>query len=148
MADKSRLCEDIKYDNERYVWASTGACLGHHLGMSGASSGALSGASSGACLGQSKISALLHASLMPFLRGRCAEKEKRPKVSFFLFRCRNKFYIFISAHCQHQREFTGGRSFKKIMRKLEYDVRLDTDRHQIIISAGAPLPSHPSEENG
>ena len=47
--------------------ASSWACLGHHLGMSGASSGALSGASSGACLGQSKISALLHASLMPFL---------------------------------------------------------------------------------
>ena len=35
---------------------------------------------SGACLGQSKISAVLHASLMPFLRG--AEKEKRPKVCF------------------------------------------------------------------
>ena len=38
--------------------------------------------------------------------------------------------------------------FKKMTHELEYDVRLDTDRHQIIISAGAPLPSHPSEENG
>ena len=36
--------------------------------------------------------------------------------------------------------------FKKMTHELEYDVRLG--RHQIIISAGAPLPSHPSEENG
>ena len=34
-----------------HIWASSGAYLGHHLK---------------ACLGQSKISAVLHASLMPF----------------------------------------------------------------------------------
>ena len=59
----------------------SGACLGHHLrhvwGMSGASSEACLGHHLGyiwgfvwgmsvACLGQSKISAVLHASLMPF----------------------------------------------------------------------------------
>ena len=65
----------------------SGACLGHHLrhvwGVSEASSGVdryiwgMSGASSGICLGhvwgiiwsiigQSKISAVLHASLKPF----------------------------------------------------------------------------------
>ena len=79
---KSRRFEDIKYDTERYVWginwgmsgvlsgASSGACLVHHLGMSGAcldhdwdmpgaSIGAylthhlgMSGASPGPCLGQ------------------------------------------------------------------------------------------------
>ena len=38
--------------------ASSGTCLGVIWGMSGASSGA--------CLGESKISAVLHASLMPF----------------------------------------------------------------------------------
>ena len=38
-------------------------CLGHVWGIIGA----MSGASSGACLGLSKISAVLHASVMPFL---------------------------------------------------------------------------------
>ena len=58
--------------------ASSGAFLGHHLGyawgiiwgiifgMSGASSGACLWHHLKACLGQSKISAVLHASLMPF----------------------------------------------------------------------------------
>ena len=43
--------------------ASTGACLGHHLGHVFG----MSGDHLKACLGQSKISAVLHASLMPFL---------------------------------------------------------------------------------
>ena len=54
-------------------WGMSGAFLGHHLGHVWASSGAylgnvwsISGASSeGMFLGQSKISAVLHASLMP-----------------------------------------------------------------------------------
>ena len=78
---------DIKYDTEMYVWgivwdmsgASTGACLAHHLGMSGAFLehvwwGIIWGMS-GACLGQhlghivinGQQSGVLHASVMPFL---------------------------------------------------------------------------------
>ena len=49
-------------------WASYGAYLGHVWGIIWGMSGACLGVSSGACLGQSKISAVLHASLMPFLK--------------------------------------------------------------------------------
>ena len=55
-----RLGHYLKYHLEHSCsWASSGTCLGPRLwGMTGTSSGA--------CLGQSKISAVLHASLMPF----------------------------------------------------------------------------------
>ena len=88
--------QDIKYDTERYIWGIklgilwgmsgvlSGACLGHHLGHVwdiiwaclghhlGHVWGIILGTSDSlghhlkACLGQSKISAVLHASLMPF----------------------------------------------------------------------------------
>ena len=46
-----------------YMGHHLGACLGHHMGHFWD----MSGASSGACLGQSKISTVLHTSLMPFI---------------------------------------------------------------------------------
>ena len=57
------------------MWGISEACVGHHLGhvcsiswgMSGACLGHHLGHHFKACLGQSNISAVLHASLMPFL---------------------------------------------------------------------------------
>ena len=49
-----------------HLRTSPGACLWQHLGHGLGMSGVSSGASSGACLGQSKLSAVIHASLMPF----------------------------------------------------------------------------------
>ena len=59
-----------------------GACLGHHLGLSLACLGHILKA----CLGQSKISAVLHASMMPFysnaaLRGSHGLSTQRTKSS-------------------------------------------------------------------
>ena len=59
-----------------------GACLGHHLGLSLACLGHILKA----CLGQSKISAVLHASMMPFysnaaLRGSHGLSAQRTKSS-------------------------------------------------------------------
>ena len=49
------------------IWGMSGACLRHHMGHFWGIICDMSGASSRACLGQSKISPVLHASLMAFL---------------------------------------------------------------------------------
>ena len=73
-------------------WQIWGMRLGHHLGHVWASSGAYLGHHLKACLGQSKMSAVINASLMPFfVNGETA------MLSGLV--CLNILYIATSGNC-------------------------------------------------